>query len=145
MCWAGALTKQLSDLPLSKTCVAHLFDIVIEHTRVPQLGVTQKQSAQAYVPIGGSVMGNRGIPRHARVFCARPKCHHGQTPSCGEIKTSLLMRGSMERYLGVTPAHHAKQAPSSVRPRKSCESLAHRFGSETMRQLKKMSRETPAT
>ena len=36
VCCAGALTKQLSDLPLSKTCVAHLSDIVIEHTRVPQ-------------------------------------------------------------------------------------------------------------
>ena len=35
VCCAGAMTKQLSDLPLSKTCVAHLSDIVIEHTRVP--------------------------------------------------------------------------------------------------------------
>ena len=35
-CIAGALTKQLSDLPLSKTCVAHVSDIVIEYTRVPQ-------------------------------------------------------------------------------------------------------------
>ena len=35
-CFAVALTKQLSDLPLSKTCVALLSDIVIEHTRVPQ-------------------------------------------------------------------------------------------------------------
>ena len=33
-CCAGA-TKQLSDLPVSKTCVAHLSGIVIEHTRVP--------------------------------------------------------------------------------------------------------------
>ena len=33
-CFAGALTKQLSDLPLSETCVALLSDIVIEHTRV---------------------------------------------------------------------------------------------------------------
>ena len=29
------LTKQLSDLPLSKTCVAHVPDIVIEYTRIP--------------------------------------------------------------------------------------------------------------
>ena len=36
-CIAGALTKQLSDLPLSKTCVAHVSDIVIEYTRIPQL------------------------------------------------------------------------------------------------------------
>ena len=35
-CFAGALTKQLSDLPLSKTCVAHVSDIVIEYTRIPQ-------------------------------------------------------------------------------------------------------------
>ena len=37
-CIAGALTKQLSDLPLSfvKTCVAHVPDIVIEYMRIPQ-------------------------------------------------------------------------------------------------------------
>ena len=35
-CIAGASTKQLSDLPLSKTCAAHVSDIVIEHTRIPQ-------------------------------------------------------------------------------------------------------------
>ena len=34
-CIAGALTKQLSDLPLSKTCVALVSDIVIEYTRIP--------------------------------------------------------------------------------------------------------------
>ena len=34
-CCAGALTKQLSDLPLSKTCVAHVPDIVIEYTCIP--------------------------------------------------------------------------------------------------------------
>ena len=36
VCLRRRLSKQLSDLPLSKTCVAHLSDIVIEHTRVPQ-------------------------------------------------------------------------------------------------------------
>ena len=36
-CIAGALTKQLSDLPMSKTCVAHVSDVVIEYTRIPHL------------------------------------------------------------------------------------------------------------
>ena len=37
VCCVGALTEQLSDLLLTKTCVAHLSDIVIEHTRVPRV------------------------------------------------------------------------------------------------------------
>ena len=35
-CVAGALTKQLSDLLLSKTCGAHVSDIDFEYTRIPQ-------------------------------------------------------------------------------------------------------------